>query len=121
LLNLRFYKWGGTHWNQFDDDGLTPMIFNDFVHEVLGSKGNFCGSKTSHIISDLEKEVERLNLEVKHLRKTITKSVSKILYDAAVKELEDRNKQLEFKLDKLRGKYQALALHHDAAHNKEYK
>ncbi len=41
-------------------DPVTRIQHNDYVHEVLGPEGNFCGTAIAHNISDAEKEIVML-------------------------------------------------------------
>lgn len=43
----------------FDND-LTPICFNETMHEVLGPEGNFCGPVISHTLRNLERQIDNL-------------------------------------------------------------
>ena len=44
-----------------------PLQINDYLHEPLGSSGNFCGPVYKHPIRDQADEIERLRVELMNM------------------------------------------------------
>lgn len=73
---------------EFDDD-LTPMVFNDMMHEVLGPAGNFCGPVYTHDMRNAAKEIAVLREALKLSATELVRINEANRYDSKFDSAED--------------------------------